>query len=465
MAIPKIELEMTLAEMYQDVRKEHIFVPTMLSSRFDLTPGISKCTKYIYQHEAMNLPAHTGLEGVGGLAYVIKFLSVIPQQFAFAAGTLPVVMFDFEISHELERGSSEKGRNFAEETMSVLVPHQRPKLCFYKSPAEVHLNPKEQVLTASWPIDGLEHLPHTIKPEVHYALHSKEGLARSGLQTPAFEVITPALPSNGNSDTWLTTETHRIISLISAKPLPFALKLQQTMLGFGTYIIRTPSEHQKLITNILPNLLSSNYLPYRNTSNTHLGPANLIITAVIGDIAADLSLTLFVNQAGTCKFICGTTQRLANGVFFSGATIDYRDQDTFERRCESTMQQIGAFLHSQKYYGPVNADVLEDSHGRQWIVDLNVRMPGSYVLGALKKHFWAQRGLGIASLLFKSLKGVARKDFVESLSKEFEEGRVVIVAWYEDESEGRSFATLVVGAEDEEALVRIVQKVSGFCEE
>ena len=462
--LPKIELEMTLADMYREIGKEIFFVPTMLSSRFDLTPAVKRCNKYIYQHEAMNSPAGTGLEGVGGLAYVIKFLSMIPQQFAFAAGGMSVLMFDIETpSSELQGSLIEKSRCFAETTMSVLESHQRPKLRFYQGPADVALNAESQILAASWPVDGLEHLPHTLEPEIHYVLHSKEGLARSGLRTPAFEVITVTFPADGISATWLAAESQQIISKIEARPIPFALKLQQTMLGFGTYIIRTKSEQQNLTNNILPNLLA-NYLPYLNASNAHLYPANLIITEIVEDTAADLSLTFFINQAGHCTFICGTTQVLAEGVFFSGATINYRDQGKFEQRCSRTMEHIGQFLHSKGYYGTINADVLEDANGIQWIVDLNVRMPGSYVLGALKKHFWIQRGLMCASLLFKSLLRTPREVFIDLLWDDFMQGRIVIAAWYED-TKKTSFATLVVGAEDERGLVSTIERVSTLCEE
>lgn len=42
-----IEIEMT---MYQEVEQNTLFPPAMLSSRFDLTSTLEKCTKYIYQH-------------------------------------------------------------------------------------------------------------------------------------------------------------------------------------------------------------------------------------------------------------------------------------------------------------------------------------------------------------------------------------------------------------------------------
>ena len=164
--LPEIKLDMTLWELYGSVGKEVFFVPTMLSSRFDLTPFIPRCTKYIYQHEAMNQPAHAGLEAVGGLAYVIKFLSMIPQQFAFAAGQLSVVMFDIcTLSPESEQ-IMRMNRLFAQETISVLQPDQRPQLRFYERLADVQLNQTNQILAPCWPVDGLEHLPHTLKPEV-----------------------------------------------------------------------------------------------------------------------------------------------------------------------------------------------------------------------------------------------------------------------------------------------------------
>ena len=46
----------------------------------------------------MSLPAYAGLEAADGLAYVVKFLPMTPQEFAVAAGNLPVVMFDLATS-------------------------------------------------------------------------------------------------------------------------------------------------------------------------------------------------------------------------------------------------------------------------------------------------------------------------------------------------------------------------------
>lgn len=162
----------------------------------------------------MNQPAHAGLEAVGGLAYVINFLSVVPQQFAFAAGKLPVVMFDMErLLRSLRRLQELIGCSSRRQCRCY--SHTRGRSCASTKPAEVQLNQAKSVLAPSWPVDGLDRFPHTLEPEVHHKLQSKEGLARSGLPTPSFEVVEVELPAEVVSAAWLHAETTRIIIQIS----------------------------------------------------------------------------------------------------------------------------------------------------------------------------------------------------------------------------------------------------------
>lgn len=66
--LPEIELEMTLRELYGSIGKKVFLISTNVELGFDLISFVPRCTKYIYQHETMNLPAHAGLEALGGLA-------------------------------------------------------------------------------------------------------------------------------------------------------------------------------------------------------------------------------------------------------------------------------------------------------------------------------------------------------------------------------------------------------------
>ena len=132
------------------------------------------------------------------------------------------------------------------------------------------------------------------------------------------------------------------------------------------------------------------------------------------------------------------------------------------------MHAIGAWVHRHGYYGPVGADILETAPEKSGsgstnfhIVDLNVRTSGSLVLGLLGGHFYHRRGLHEASSFSVNLE-MGRKDFIEQLSHQFKEGRVIVVSWYEDIELGVSFANIVVGAEDKERLEEEIERVNEY---
>jgi hypothetical protein len=58
-----------------------------------------------------------------------------------------------------------------------------------------------------------------------------------------------------------------------------------------------------------------------------------------------------------------------------------------------------------------------------------------------------------------------RVEFLERWRAEFEEGRMVILSWYEDREEGGSIADVVVGGEDEVRLKELMGRVRASTEE
>ena len=114
------------------------------------------------------------------------------------------------------------------------------------------------------------------------------------------------------------------------------------------------------------------------------------------------------------------------------------------------MREAGAFLHSNGYYGPAGLDVLEDKAGVQWVVDLNVRTGGSYILGTLTKHF-VDKGLDYASLLLMVDLKISRQALIERFILDFQKGSVIIVSWYE-KAKGKSNGYVIIGAKSREDL-------------
>lgn len=393
------------------------------------------------------------------------------------------ILFTLDDSNQQTSHSQEE----AEETIARLIPAQRPRLLFFRDPADMSL--KEHgidLLAPKMDLDGLEAFPHIIDLETHYFLNSKGALLVSGLPTPQGELIKlgsvcpdartccvtcssnvdslSVLPScTGSRGQWVSSQISYITSRISAEPLPFVAKYQQSYGGAGTFVVSSQKDRvesiNKLSTHHLPKLLSQ-----VTPANAHLQPATLLLTEVVDPIG-DYALSFFVTQSGKSVFMGCTEQRFDSSNAWVGSKITYTAQDTLRGKFEEIFCDIGAWLHRHNYYGPVGADILEtapnDVEGKSanlHIVDLNVRTSAPLALALLRGHFSKRRGLHEASSFSMTLK-MGRKEFIKRLSEAFEQGRVVITAWYEDIASGLSYATLVVGAEDAKRLQKQVETV------
>ena len=270
---------------------------------------------------------------------------------------------------------------------------------------------------------------------------------------------------------WLESHIGRLLSQISEQQLPFVLKNQQTFGGGGTFVVSSQEDLSELkhtlATQTLPKLLSQ-----VTSSNAHLKPATLILSEMITDPVGDWGLTFFVTRAGECVFLAVTQQVVDSTKAWIGSTVSYTAQDSLKQKFTPIMQEIGTWLHKHGYYGPCGADILEmapsNDDGTQsknlYIVDLNVRTSGSLVLGLMGGHFSERRSLHEASSFSVTVK-MNRESFIESFERQFQEGRIVIVSWYEDTDPAISYGNVVIGARDKQELEKQVKKVKELASE
>lgn len=261
----------------------------------------------------------------------------------------------------------------------------------------------------------------------------------------------------------------RILSQVSSQQLPFVLKSQQTFAGGGTWFVSTPQQLSELkaalSSRVLPKLLS-----LVNISNAHLKPATLVVSELIGYPVGNWGLTFFVTRVGECIFLAATHQDVDDTKAWIGSTISYTAQERLKQRFTPIMLEIGAWLHGFGYYGPCGADILEtastsdeyNGSSTLHIVDLNVRVSGSLVLGPLRKHFSVRRGLHEAST-FALDSNLARDQFITKFEEYFREGKIVLVSWYEDKKSGVSSGIVVIGARNKMELKKQVAKVKSVC--
>lgn len=228
--------------------------------------------------------------------------------------------------------------------------------------------------------------------------------------------------------TQVNITSENALKLVSAHVLPFVLKQNLTVSGGGTYIVHTEAQRKAQISRpqstIMPLLLSSS-----TDANALLHPTALIFSIYIRAVNS-YGLTFFVSRANsTYHFIRCLNQDFDKAGFRTGGYIDYLQQPCLEMRFSALMNKAGALLFARGYYGPVGIDVLEDAHGGQWIVDMNVRTPGSLPVGVLKGHFSTKRGLHVAYMLSGIRLPYSRDEFLEHFRVQFEDGRIVIIAW------------------------------------
>lgn len=494
MPFSRVKLDVTLAELYHidddEIDSPHapVLVNAFPSSDLAMTSRYPRNTKYLYQDSENSKPWSSSDRTRLPRIMAIKLLSLLGQRYTFAAGDMPVILFDPDVDvdpHGLRSPSGNHAKAEALRTSSILHLHQRPQLRFIAGPEDLELDHSGERLAVAMPLDALGRLPHVVRPDIHYDILSKACLAISGLPTPQSQVIhlmsnkavqsmatrcpgffLDSLTAFTQSEidifrTQVNVASENALKHVLAHVLPFVLKQTLTVSGGGTYIVHTEAQRQaltrKLRSTIIPMLLSSS-----TNVNAHLHPATLILSTYIRAVHS-YGITFFVSRVnGACHFISCSNQDFDDAGFWTGGFIEYLEQPYLAMRFSATLRMVGAFLFSRGYYGPVGIDVLEDAHGGQWVVDMNVRTPGSLPVGVLKGHFSTERGLHVAYMLSGIRLPYSRDSFFEIFRVQFEEGRIVIVAWYEeipDGNDGVSWANLAMGGETRKELYELLAKI------
>lgn len=104
--------------------------------------------------------------------------------------------------------------------------------------------------------------------------------------------------------------------------------------------------------------------------------------------------------------------------------------------------------------------VTEQRSGEQLIIDLNVRVTGTFHLGPLRGHF-TRRRMGAAALITCAF-ACSRDVFEESFAEEIQNGSLIVTGWGHDESRLLSHAAITVGAGDHDLLEECIQRTRAF---
>ncbi|THV52682.1 hypothetical protein BGAL_0072g00180 [Botrytis galanthina] len=433
---PTVVLDTTLNDLYR-LDNESGYQPTLIHAPFQVHHR-SPTTKFIY---------HSGLRVAAPIAdneAVVKLrLWTSPQRHLFAAGSMPAVIV---ISGQRDCELAANAVPFLptedfQKSVAVLPPDQRPIITF-RADLDVSILSANSKVVLSRPTDCLEHLPHLIDPVVHYEILSKRGLAYSDLPSPPSTVIdTILLPHRLQDSATKSTEATRMASTLDSYKMPFVVKLPQSA-GKGTFILWTEAQLSQLKKTL--QLQLEHMLEQLTDANYDMHPCSLVLQDYIsGKVVA---LSLFITRSGRPIFVGCCKQKFNDDGHWIGGSISYRHQNKFRERYADCMNQTAKFLHKKGYYGPCGIDILTSTSGKQYIIDLNARITGTFNLGLVTGHF-AQRGLGKA-MLNAAYFSCSRAEFEQHFAAELQEGRIIITAWTYDASIALSYGVFIIGGTD-----------------
>lgn len=183
---PQVTLDTTLAELYaRDSSENHggkiALVLCAANSEISPTLQLTRNSKYLYQDSTFStIPEHLSTEKHKEIQRLvaIKYLSLVPQHDAFAAGKMPVILFDPDAGGKKTSYSKDQ----VEKTMDSLTTQQRPTILFFSSPKQILMEENGiGLLAAKMELDDFEGFPMTVGLETHYFLNSKAAICSSGL--------------------------------------------------------------------------------------------------------------------------------------------------------------------------------------------------------------------------------------------------------------------------------------------
>ncbi|KAB8238389.1 putative solid-state culture specific protein [Aspergillus alliaceus] len=458
---PPVELDQTLYDLYSldggDPNSvAHVIA---LAPPFKCAASLPVNTKYIYQ-----TPMAPPLDAE---VYARICLGNGAQNHGFMSGPIPLYLFDIDPPpYDIANKSVESppaAQTDAQRVYDCLVPWQRPKLNFISDPDA--FRPKPNVHISPYPpLDFLDNHPCILSQETHYGLLSKRNLALSGLPTPPSDVIEGQLSPEDVQDNFkVETETQRILDAVRAKPAPFVVKFPQSLSGQGVFVIRDETAKKARLPILETEV--ARMIRTLTPDNVQLQPVSLILQEVVpGDNTRNLSL--FITRSGRAVLISCAEQFLDAEGIYRGSILDYCQQGELEAQFRDTIDQVAVYVHRNGFYGPMGADVMTDpTDGRQYVVDLNVRITGDYMMGPLRGHFLERRGLTVSFVITPLVVLGNRDQFEERFAKEMMNGRLIIIGWARGKGgrSGRheySVASVAIGGRDREHALELVGRIN-----
>lgn len=201
-----------------------------------------------------------------------------------------------------------------------------------------------------FPHESLSPQQQVIDPDVNYSLHSKEVIAE--IDCPQATVLERVVP-------------------------PCIVKLSHGYAGLGNFIIRDAKDEAEM----------------RYALATHWPSSTVVINSIIDNIVGDYGVQFYLGKNGGLNWLGLTEQHFDANKKWCGGTFSLNLQSQLLERLVPIMESVGEHLHRRSYFGLVGVDILRDSAGRCFVVDVNPRLTGITPFLMASRIFAREEGL------------------------------------------------------------------------
>lgn len=419
-------LDTTLADIYRANGIQGPFVVTMycVFGFMDLHPAFPR--EIVYPEDEEPVPYTSDQKEMDRLRKII--LGLKPLRRAFGLGDMDVIFFAPNITElSMQKALSQLDRQ----------QRHRPRVIdleggdVYKQLKQVT---KDHKLLFWRPQGWMNEHECLLDPREMFDINSKTFLITSGMRTPRSEVIDlkSALLSGPSC-------------IFHTRSLPFVVKLCRAGCGFGTFIVKTEEQRDKMLESLV--------------AYQARGTTQVILSEYI-DLTLDLSVHFVVGAPGTQHdknnpLIIGVTvQTLTSDGKWVGGHIDYSRQTALQQHVREIVRDTTQRL-PETFMGWAGVDIVENKQGEQWVVDLNARFTGSMPICFMSHHFWHDRQLPLAQFAAMDYFGSV-DDIYGRLQPLMQTGQVIVTATAKIEDE-LNMADIVWGGKDSADLADVEQ--------
>ncbi|MEM9943783.1 MAG: ATP-grasp domain-containing protein, partial [Planctomycetota bacterium] len=276
---------------------------------------------------------------------------------------------------------------------------------------------REKSYLTIFPHEKISASQQAVNPEVNYFLHSKEVIEKIACPQAA------------------------VLPRVS---YPCVAKLTHGYAALGNFFLRNSEDEREM----------------RNRLADQWPDAKLVVNSMIENIVDDFGVQFYIQKNGGVIWLGLTEQQFDDSFRWCGGVYSHDQQTNLFESLRPFVAATGDYLARRGYFGVAGIDVVQNSSGDMFLVDVNPRLTGvsPFLIASrifAKKEGWKE-GAYHASLKFQgTMDELISK--VESVSK----ARAMVLSAVERTKQGFTICHFSVNSDSQERNLKVVLEIFG----